>query len=194
MTEHSFSRRPFSRTSPCLCFFPLIAPIALSLLALSSCSSHTKWESYSRYLEEAERFERQRDYHSAIASYRKHIAARLREEERKEWENPHFYHLLIGDIYLKDGNFRNALKEYTIAKEQGVSEGLLSDRFRLVANWLADRHRYEEAIEILNSYRPSDPLLYDLMRDRLARMLVHRDETILNDSDGSAEGEDQTER
>ena len=57
-----------------------------------------------------------------------------------------------------------------------MDPGLVSDRFRLVANWLANEDRKEEALELLNLNRHRDELLYDMMRDRIAREMIAREE------------------
>ncbi|MCB0328606.1 MAG: hypothetical protein KDD70_03050 [Bdellovibrionales bacterium] len=154
--------------------------LGIVVLNLAGCIVRT-WSaddlvSYSYHLRKAEEYQRQGNFGKAIEAYEQHIASRLEIENRPKWENPYFYNLLIGDLYLKEELIEKALAEYEYAQKQNVSEGLVSDRFRLVANWLAEHDRIEEAIEILNKYRSSDPLLYDLMRDRLARTLVEREE------------------
>ncbi len=53
-----------------------------------------------------------------------------------------------------------------------VDIGLVSDRYRLVANFLAKQEKHKEAIDLLNLHRDIDPLLYDMMRDRIAREMV----------------------
>ena len=138
------------------------------------------WESYSKYLREAEVYERQGDFSQAIKAYRQHIQKRLENENRAKWENPSFYLLLIGDLYLRQSQVEEALAEYEAARLEGVARSLVADRFRLVATWLAERGQTQEAIEILSVHREEDPLLFDLMRDRLAREKVAQEEMLLH--------------
>lgn len=175
---HSLSlcvyRKLVPRTFHALVFLFLI-------VMFSSCSTMMKgtWESYSKYLREAEIYERQGDFPQAIKAYRQHIQRRLENENRAEWENPAFYLLHIGDLYLKQSLVEEALGEYEAARVEGVARTLVADRFRLVAAWLAERGQIQEAIEILSAHRDEDPILFDLMRDRLAREKVAHEEMLL---------------
>lgn len=180
----SFSR--MRRLSFCLsqkrCCYPILTLAILCVLAmLLSCAtiSTRSWESYSKYLREAEAYERQGEFLEAIKAYRQHIQKRLENENRAEWENPAFYRLLIGDLYLKESQVEEALREYEEARSEGVAQSLVADRFRLVASWLAEQGQTQEAIEVLSRYRNEDPILFDLMRDRLAREKVAQEEKLL---------------
>jgi len=159
----------------------------VSITALFGCSVLIPGTSgtYSKHLKSAESLERQGKYGEAISAYRQHIQERCEDEERAEWENPSFYLLIIGDILLKQGKVTEALHEYEQAQLEEVAVALISDRFRLIANWLADRERKEEAISILSIHRETDPVLFDLMRDRIARELVAGEEASLRCSNDS---------
>jgi tetratricopeptide (TPR) repeat protein len=157
--------------------FVIVFIVAIS----SSCSilTNRSWESSSKYLREAEACERQGDFEQAIRAYRQHIRKRLEKENRPEWENPAFYLLLIGDLYLQQSLVKEALLEYEQARLEGVARSLVADRFRLVAAWLAEKGQTQEAIEILSLYREEDPVLFDLMRDRVVREKVAHEEMLL---------------
>ncbi len=151
------------------------------LLSLTSCrigrSTPGIEESLSYHLRNAERYTREKEYEKAIQSYTMHMQERLDLKEKPEWENPYFYWLLIGDLYLKSENVKEALKAYELAENEKVSPGLISDRYRYVAHWYAERDKYDEAIEILTKYRDRDDLLFDLTRDRIARDMVSAEES-----------------
>ena len=145
-------------------------------------SRSDEWESISKHLRLAERHQRKEEYADAITAYKLHIDHRLALEQKPEWENPYFYYLIIGDLYLKEDLYQKALESYRFADSKKVDSGLVSDRYRLVAKWLADKERFSEAIDLLNTYRETDPLLYDMMRDRIAREMVQiEEESLLNE-------------
>ncbi|MCB0320801.1 MAG: hypothetical protein KDD60_07725 [Bdellovibrionales bacterium] len=155
--------------------------IALALFSLVGCATgnldgEPYWESISEHLRLAERYQRKKQYSLARTSYLHHIQARLSVKDKPEWENPHFYYLLIGDLFLSEADIPEALKSYDMARKNGVDIGLVSDRYRLVANSLAKNGDFDGAIEILNTYHDYDPLLFDMMRDRLAREKVESEE------------------
>ena len=126
----------------------------------------------SGHLRKAEEFSRQGRIDEAISEYRTHMNERLSEKNRPEWENPYFYLLLIGDLEIRNGRVDDALKTYEEAEDKGVDKTLVSDRYRYVGSYLAERGDYQKAIEVLTRYRDRDPLLIDSMLDRLARKLV----------------------
>ncbi|MDC0358397.1 hypothetical protein OAO01_06230, partial [Oligoflexia bacterium] len=85
---------------------------------------------YSRHLRDAEEYSRQKEFDKAIESYQKHIHARLGVKERPEWENPFFYHIIIGDLQLGQEQVEAALASYELAEKHGVEPGFISDRYR----------------------------------------------------------------
>lgn len=164
-------------------FFHILV-LSLSLcMSLSSCrifySSGSIEESLSYHLRNAERYTRKKEYENAIQSYKSHIDERLELKERPEWENPYFYWLLIGDLYLKLKDADKALESYEFAESKEVSPGLLSDRYRYVAHWYAKQKKFDQALTILSKYRDRDELLFDLTRDRIARDMVKAEEETL---------------
>ncbi|MCB0336001.1 MAG: tetratricopeptide repeat protein [Bdellovibrionales bacterium] len=135
------------------------------ILLLSGCATESMRE-------RASSLRKNKDYENAIAAYQKHIQARLAVSDKPEWENPYIYYLDIGDIYLEQSKLKQALEYYELAEKQGVKPGYVNDRYRFVARWLEDRGQLAEAIAHLEKYREKDPMLFDLVLDRLARKLV----------------------
>lgn len=121
---------------------------------------------------------RQKDHSAAIEAYKRHIKARLSAKERPDWENPYFYMILIGDIKLKEGDIEGALAAYEEAEEHDVDPGFISDRYRYVASWQEQEGNLADAIDTLTKYRDRDPLLFDLMADRIARKLVNEESSL----------------
>jgi tetratricopeptide (TPR) repeat protein len=144
----------------------LIAPVAL----LAGCFSS------SDRVQRAEELSRQGDYDAAIALYREHMEARLAIEDRPEWENPYFYLLLIGDVQLGRGEPEAALQTYEEAERQKVEPTLISDRYRAVGRWYEEHGQLQKALEELSKYRDRDPLLFDVMLDRIAKKLTAQED------------------
>ena len=142
-------------------------------MALNSCF----YRSASQHLQKAEELSREGDLPGAIEEYNQHIQDRLAQEHRPDWENPYFYELLIGDLYLRSDDFDLALKSYERAESQGIDKSLVADRYRLVAARYEQLEEYEAALTILTKYRDRDPLLFDLVSDRVARAIVQKEES-----------------
>ena len=70
----------------------------------------------SETLSQAEEALRQDKFDRAIELYQSHMNNRLKIKNRKEWENPFFYTLMIGDIYLKANQPEKALLSYQTAQ------------------------------------------------------------------------------
>jgi tetratricopeptide (TPR) repeat protein len=134
--------------------------------ALSACYSVG-----SERLSRAEALSRERRFSEAIALYREHIAARLKVEDRPTWENPYFYLVIIGDLYLEEGNYLEALIAYEHAEKMQVDAVLVADRYRYIARKFEDRGQYRQALAVLERYRVRDTILYDLMLDRIGKKL-----------------------
>ncbi len=115
-------------------------------------------------------------YDEAIAEYLLHIESRASQPGRAETENPYFYYLLIGDIYLERDQVSQAEDAYLVASSREVEKTFLSDRFRRLSRWHEDHGDLEQAIETLKKYRLFDPLLYDVIIDRLHKQLVASEE------------------
>lgn len=124
------------------------------------------------HLRLAEEYTRQGDIAGAIDRYTRHIAYRNSIEDRPEWENPHFYELMIGDLELRRNDLAAALAAYERAERAGIEPGLVSDRYRSTGSWLEQNGRLGEALTLLRRYRDRDPLLFDAMLDRIARAVT----------------------
>lgn len=151
-----------------------------ALFCLSACKPFVTFSSYRistyRYLEHAEELSRKGQDDEAIELYKKHIQYRLALSDRPEWENPHFYEIIIGDLELRQGRLDAALAAYETAEREGVDHALVSDRFRHVARWYETQGKLNEAMDVLQRYRDRDELLFDLILDRIARRLVAEEE------------------
>lgn len=130
-------------------------------------------------LELAEQLLRENRHEDAIAAYRAHIENRLAISDRPEWENPQFYLLVIGDVYLGQGDITNALACYDQAAKEGIHPSLISDRYRSTAKWYEDRNQLKEAMEVLKQHRELDTLLFDAMLDRIAKTLTEQENEAL---------------
>jgi KDO2-lipid IV(A) lauroyltransferase len=140
-------------------------------LTLTSCRTILGLNG-SRLLSRAEEYSRQGETDKAIEAYNDHIAERIEDEKRPEWENPYFYELIIGDLYLREGKVAEALLSYERAENNKVDLVLVSDRYRYVASWYEKSGDLLNAMEVLKKYRERDSLLFDAMLDRLAKELV----------------------
>ncbi len=128
------------------------------------------------YLEKAEEYSRQNEPDKAIEAYRKHKRYRLSLSDRPRWENPYLYLLMIGDLQLTQSKPEEALASYKLAEQNKIDPALISDRFRHLASWYESNGNFDAALSILTNYRELDPLLFDVMRDRLAKELVRKEE------------------
>ncbi len=115
-------------------------------------------------------------YEEALEGYRSHRDERLAATDRPEWENPHFYTLLMGDVELRRNRPSIASDFYKEADLHGVSSGLVLDRYRSLAAWYMAHDELDKAMEILKAHRARDPLLFDAMLDKVAKELTEREE------------------
>ncbi|MBX7138984.1 MAG: tetratricopeptide repeat protein [Oligoflexia bacterium] len=154
--------------------------VILICCLLGGCFFRVWSSSYSssdyEHLSKAEEYTRQAKYDEAITEYQQHIEFRL-SRPRPEWENPHFYKLMIGDLQLQKGDAATALKSFEEAEKAGIDRALVADRYRSIASWHEKNGRYSEAIQVLQKYRDRDDLLFDAMMDRLARTLSKVEES-----------------
>ncbi len=158
--------------------FVICFVVTISVVALGGCS-HGSY----RLLEQAETSTRNGDTGAAIAAYEKHIAWRLSLTDRPEWENPSFYQLLIGDLFLNDGRWQEAMARYELAHTAGIDSRLVGDRIRSVGLWLESKGELQQADQVLRTYRALDELLFDMALDRVARALVTHEETTKTSTD-----------
>lgn len=150
------------------------AQVVLIPLVLSACAV---WSPGNEHLKEAERLSREKKYDQAVAEYRRHIESRLKVKNRAEWENPYFYLILIGDVYLSAERVGEALESYEEAEKQGISTLLCADRYRSVARWYEERGDLDRALEVLKKYRDRDPLIFDSILDRVSREITSKEDT-----------------
>jgi len=144
----------------------LIILFFLSILSLNSCSTNFRY-----YLDKAETAEENKNYSSAIQFYKEHIE--FREKDRKApKENPYFYLLMIGDLYLKSEDPVNAEKTFVEAIEKDVSKPLCAERIRRIAKYYSKNNSYDEAFKLLELHRELDPLLFDLDKDNLHKEFI----------------------
>lgn len=143
----------------------IVLPVLLSSCVLFSGFSESNLMKADRKIKEAK-------YEEAVTLIKEHIESRLAVENRAAWENPYFHYLQIGDIYLQLGDPVKATAAYELAEKNGVETGLVSDRYRFVANWFEKQGKLREAVEYLEKYRDRDDLLMNMMLDRLARDIL----------------------
>lgn len=114
-------------------------------------------------------------YEEAIAAYRMHRDERLEASDRPDWENPHFYTLLMGDVELRRDQPEQAMMLYKKAEREQVTPALVTDRYRALAAWYAEHDQLEQAMTVLRTYRARDPLLFDAMLDKTAKKLTAKE-------------------
>lgn len=111
----------------------------------------------------------------AIELYKAHIRERLKAKTLAPDENPYFYEIIIGDIYLEQDNVSEALSAYKSAQEHKVESTLIVDRIKQVARWHEKNQAYDEAIELLKQNRNLDELGVDFEIDRIYRKTLESD-------------------
>ncbi|MCC6220127.1 MAG: tetratricopeptide repeat protein [Deltaproteobacteria bacterium] len=151
--------------------------VAFSIFFLSACHFYFGKFSWSfsypgAHRELAEKLRQEGKADEAIAHYRKHIDERLADKHRKDSENPYFYYILIGDIYLETNRPTEALAFYKQAEESQVQREFVIDRLRQVASYFENESSKEKAIELLRANRDLDPLLFDADIDRIHKEIV----------------------
>jgi tetratricopeptide (TPR) repeat protein len=112
----------------------------------------------------------------AIKEYQKHIEYRLTKNPDFKIENPYFYQILIGNIYLELNELDSALNAFKIAKEHQVDKALVVDGILQITKALIQGNKLEEAMKLVNDYRALDPLLFDVERDRIHRNMIYNED------------------
>ncbi len=151
-------------------FLPIIFLISLLILFHGCASQHEYSPFYAKELADDGRTD------EAIAVYKLHIQRRLAEEDRPSDENPYFFYLAIGDIYLKKNDLLNARIAYETALANEVSHLSLADRFKQLADALGNQNKHDEAIELLKKYQHLDPLMLPLAIDTLHRQMIAKED------------------
>jgi tetratricopeptide (TPR) repeat protein len=145
-----------------------MATAAIIILTTSSCSL----SSHGGAVDDAEALTADGRYEDAIQAYSHHMQERLADTARPEWENPYFYLLAIGDIQLRMGEPTAALTSFNEAEKHQIEQPLIADRYRSVAIWYEEHGHLDKALEVLQTYRDRDSLIFDTMLDRIARKMT----------------------
>ncbi len=140
--------------------------LSLVILFFLSCSTNFRY-----FLEKAEEAEKANQYNVAIENYKKHIEFRNNDRKPPK-ENPYFYLLMIGDLYLKNEEPIKAKDTYLEAIDKEVSKALCAERIRNIAKYYSEKNDYEKAFETLEEHRELDPLLFDLDKDNLHKTYI----------------------
>jgi tetratricopeptide (TPR) repeat protein len=137
--------------------------VYLSLAALVGCLFSERL-SHARL---AEQLRAEKKYSAAIQEYERHISVRLSAPGRDPGENPYFYKLLIGDVYLESGDFGSAETSYLEALNNGVDKEFVASKMRGISGKLSEQGKAEDAMSLLRKHRDLDPLMSDLEIDRI---------------------------
>lgn len=175
----------------CLLFALLIAHSAAGCVFYFDVFDFSPEKSHAT---QAEELEEQGKLEEAIAQYEKHIEKRLRAKSRPDHENPHFYQILIGDLYLRLDRPDAAKQAFESAHQNGVNVEFVSERFRRLAHWYAKRERFNEALELLARYRELDPFMYDIDTDTIHKQLVKKDQQAADGGFGVTPPPEKTEK
>lgn len=121
---------------------------------------------------EAKKFRTEKKYDRAISVYKKHIASRLADKARPDFENPYFYYLLICDTYLEMNKAIDAEKAINTASENKVDLEFIVDRYRQIIVWYEKQKLLEKAHAMATKYRKLNPDVFDVDIDRLNKKIV----------------------
>ena len=116
------------------------------------------------------------DYLGAIKEYEQHMQERRRNPKRPAEENPSFYNLLIGDLYLRLDDFDKAKDAYERAQKDQVTPDLVNERFLRLGRYLREQSKFEQAIILLQQHRALDPLLFDFEIDQTHKDMVRSEQ------------------
>lgn len=148
---------------------------ALFMFQLSSCLLFNRGDDIS-HSRRAAQLREIGDYDGAINEYRLHIDARLKDPRREAEENPYFYEILIGDLYLDKKNPDLALESYLSAQRHDVELPLISDRIRRVGNFYRLQGERKKALELLHRFRELDDFAFDADIDEISKELVQTED------------------
>lgn len=150
---------------------------AMSLLLASGCVVIRvfTWTQPGEHRRNAESLRSEAAYDAAVQEYLQHIDERLADTGRPEEENPYFYYIFIGDIYLEQGSPARALGSYGSAMQQGVPMEFIIDRYRRIAQHYEEKGEIQRAIDFLTENKAMDELLFEAEIDRLHKKLVAED-------------------
>ena len=123
------------------------------------------------------------DYDGAIATYTRHIEERLENPNRDINENPFFYFLLIGDIYLAKKDYKAAESSYSLALMRSVNKELVADRIYTLSKAIINQNNLNTkdlntAWDLLGRYREIDPLMFDYYLSELHRTMIEKADSV----------------
>lgn len=144
-----------------------------SLLTGTACGLFTK---IPTVLESADAARKDGRFEEAISLYKQHMQQRLETSWKIKNENPYFWLLTVGDVYLEAGDPVKARQAYDLARENNVEVPLLVDRYLTLATWYKDHGDSKEAIAILTEYRSLDTLLFNGELDAISKELVAQED------------------
>lgn len=150
----------------------LVYTLSLLLFLVGGCVS-TFGPSHAQ---RAAQLRQQGKYEESIEQYRLHMEQRKNDPNRPQDENPSFYELLIGDVFLDAGNPKEAEESYLRASSQNVHGDLVNFKFRHLGQWYESQGNLGKAIEILKKYRDRDPLMFDYDIDRLHKAMLKQED------------------
>lgn len=160
-------------------FRALAILLTLGLFATScsfTFSSYSLKSFFGTHARRGAAFRSEGRYEEAIKEYLFHIEARRNASRQAVNENPDFYLLIIGDIYLDMDRPEDAEQSYLAARDRGVENSFLADRFRRLSRYFENLNKIDQAIEVLRKYRIHDPMLYDVIIDRLHKKAVYSED------------------
>lgn len=148
--------------------------LSASLLCGTSCGIFTKMPTV---LESADQARKDGRFQEAIQLYKQHLQTRLNTSWKIKNENPYFWLLTVGDVYLQAGDPVKAQLAYDQARTQNVDLPLLVDRYLSLATWYKEHGNTKEAIAILTEYRSLDTLLFNGELDTISKELVDKEDS-----------------
>ena len=150
--------------------YSLYISLAFSLFCCFSCSSN---KNISLADKAAQEFN-DGDLEQARKNYFRHMKKRLLDESRPNDENPFFYLVLIGDIYLKEEKLERAFYFYRVGHGKKVKTPLIAYRIRKVALAYHKNKQSEIALDILREYRELDEFAFDAEKDKIHREYINQ--------------------
>lgn len=152
-----------------LTYFPSRYSASIVIFTFFNCSIIFSSCAFKNYRQLAQEAQSSGETELAISLYKEHIQQRLTAKDRPEWENPWFYYLVIGDIFLKNGDIDKAVIYYIEAEKKGVKTEYVTDHIIRIALHYEEKEQYSEALKHLQNYKDRDPDFFNLIMDRIAR-------------------------
>lgn len=143
--------------------------IFLNFLLTVFFSSCTFYNPKNSLLSRADAALENKEYDEAITLYKEHIESRLDNPLRSSWENPYFYLIVIGDVYIEKKEPKKAEITFLKAEKKGVKKPLINDRLLKLASYYEKNHQFSEAIELLDKNIDRDPILFEGYLDKISR-------------------------